>query len=91
MPSASESAANTQTDVNNSKELDKPLMNTKAGLAGNLTGNIAMAVLPAAAAAGLRVLPGPARLEKFPSAYARRLVADRLSQRNLAAVVGRQP
>lgn len=37
----------TQADIDAARQLDAPLMNTGAGMAGNLAGNVGMAVLPA--------------------------------------------
>lgn len=39
-------AAGVQADIDEAKRLDAPLMNTGAGIAGNLAGNVAMTVLP---------------------------------------------
>lgn len=38
---------NIQSDIDESKKLDAPLMNTKAGVAGNISGTIATTLLPA--------------------------------------------
>lgn len=51
MPSAAESAAATNADVAESKRLDVPLMETKAGMAGNIGAQIAGTMLPLGAAA----------------------------------------
>ena len=55
MPSAADSAQATNADVAESRKLDAPLMDTWAGVAGNVTGQIATAMLPlgAAKAAGV--------------------------------------
>lgn len=39
-----------QSDIDEAKRLDAPLMKTKAGIAGNIGGNIAMVAIPGAAA-----------------------------------------
>ncbi len=57
MPSAAQSSAITDADVAESRALDKPLMDTKAGLAGNIGGTIASSLLPIAGAAKIGV-PG---------------------------------
>ncbi len=64
MPSAAQSAAQTNTDVSEAKTLDEPLLETKAGLAGSIGGNIAPTMLGAgglaAAGSGVgRVLLNP--------------------------------
>lgn len=46
MPSAAASAAATNAAVNESQRLDQPLMNTGAGVAGNLAGSAATTMLP---------------------------------------------
>lgn len=50
-----------QADVDESKRLDAPLMNTGAGMAGNITGNVA-AALPAAYIPGAASIPGAAAI-----------------------------
>lgn len=56
-PTAKASAQATQNDINETKELSKPLMKTKAGLAGNIAGNVALA-LPAAFIPGANTVAG---------------------------------
>ncbi len=54
-----------QNDINQAKTMDAPLMNTGAGLAGNVTGQIGMALAPAGALArtgGLAAKAGQAWL-----------------------------
>ncbi len=51
LPTAQESAAATTADIDESRQLDAPLMDTKAGIAGNITGNVAATMLPAGIAA----------------------------------------
>ena len=46
MPSAASSAAATNADVAESRQLDAPLMGTKAGIGGNIAGNVAATMLP---------------------------------------------
>lgn len=55
MPSAAESAQATNADVAESRKLDEPLMNTGAGFAGNVAGNIASTLVPLGVAANLPV------------------------------------
>lgn len=42
-----------QQEIDNAKQLDAPLMNTGAGLGGNIAGNVALALGPGAAVKGL--------------------------------------
>lgn len=58
-PTAKASAAATQADIDERKALDKPLMNTKAGFAGNIGGNVTVA-LPAAFIPGAQGIAGAA-------------------------------
>jgi hypothetical protein len=58
MSSASNSAAATQRDIETSRELDKPIMDTKAGMAGDVTGNLAATLLPLGAAARFSPVAG---------------------------------
>ena len=44
-------SAKVQADIDETKKLDKPLMDTGSGMAGNIAGNVAAAVLPAGALA----------------------------------------
>jgi hypothetical protein len=53
--------SSTNQDVSNTRQLDAPLMNTKAGMGGNLTGNIA-ATLPAMTVPGVNTYTGAAAL-----------------------------
>jgi hypothetical protein len=46
MPSAAKSAAATDADVTESRARDAPLMDTKAGMGGNVTGNILTTMVP---------------------------------------------
>jgi hypothetical protein len=48
MPTALESARQTDQAVAEARQLDKPLMDTKAGIAGDIAGNIAMTAVPGA-------------------------------------------
>lgn len=48
MPTALESAQQTDQAVAEARQLDKPLMDTKAGVAGDILGNIALAAVPGA-------------------------------------------
>lgn len=52
-----------QESIDESKRLDQSLMNTGAGFAGNIAGNVGMAVLPGAGLAGLGVKGAPAALK----------------------------
>lgn len=45
MPTAKESAAKTQEEVNESKLIDAPLMKTAGGVTGNIAGNVATSLL----------------------------------------------
>lgn len=45
LPTAQASAAQTQADVDESRRLDAPLMDTGGGVAGNIAGNVAMTVV----------------------------------------------
>lgn len=58
-PSAKASAAATQAEVDEAKQRDAPLMNSGAGMAGNLTGNVAVA-LPSVFVPGAASIPGAA-------------------------------
>jgi hypothetical protein len=50
-----------QADIDEARKLDAPLMNTGAGMAGNLTGNLA-ALLPALAIPGANTVAGAAAI-----------------------------
>lgn len=58
-PTAKASAAITQNDINESKQIGAPLMRTKEGLGGNIAGNVTMA-LPVAFVPGANTLTGAA-------------------------------
>jgi len=51
VPSAAQSAEQTNAEVTESRAIDKPLMETKAGLGGDIAGSIAGSMLPLGAAA----------------------------------------
>lgn len=51
----------TQADIDESKRLDAPLMATKAGIGGNIAGNVVSA-LPAVAIPGAATVPGAAAI-----------------------------
>jgi len=57
MPTARDSAAATQADINESRKMDKPLVNTTAGTVGNIGGKVALA-LPTVAIPGSQTLLG---------------------------------
>ncbi len=61
VPGVSEREQQLQREIDESRKLDAPLMATGAGLAGNITGNVA-AFAPAAAIPGAATLPGAALL-----------------------------
>lgn len=69
MPSADSSAAETQQSIDEHRQLDKPLMNTTAGLAGNIAGNIATMVIPAAGVAKGAALTGDAALANVAKGF----------------------
>lgn len=48
MPTALESARQTDQAVTEARQLDKPLMDTKAGVAGDIAGNISLTAIPGA-------------------------------------------
>ena len=56
-PTAAASAKATQEDIDDRKVMSKPLMKSKAGFAGNIAGNVAMAV-PAAFIPGANTVVG---------------------------------
>ena len=57
MPSAKASAEATDADVAESRRLDKPLMATGSGIAGNIAGNIASTMIPLAGVSSKLVNP----------------------------------
>lgn len=59
MPTAKDSAAATEADINDSKRRDAPLMNTTAGKVGNVTGAVATA-LPTVFIPGVNTVTGSA-------------------------------
>lgn len=59
MPTAKASAAATQEDINQSRVIDKPLMDTTAGTVGNVAGNVAIA-LPTVFVPGAQTVAGSA-------------------------------
>lgn len=59
LPTAAASAAATEADIAESRRLDAPLMDTKAGLAGTLVGNVALAA-PTAMIPGANTVTGAA-------------------------------
>ena len=69
MPSAASSAAETQKNIDEAKQLDKPLMNTTAGQAGNIAGNIASVVIPASGLAKGAEIAGDAGLANAARAF----------------------
>jgi hypothetical protein len=67
MPSAESIAARTNAEEAESRTLDAPLMNTKAGMAGSIVSNIATTMLPVGAAAQTGSLAARALLN--PTTY----------------------
>lgn len=90
MPTAAQSAQQTQQDVDEARHLDAPLMKTGGGIAGNIVGNVAATVL------GGRALQGAGALAKSQMlARAGQAVAAPAGYRQAAAtgaaLAGAQP
>ena len=73
-------------DVRQSRQLDRPLMDTGAGFAGNLAGNIGMALTPGGAVKAASMVPAAARAAPGLSALGTALIAPR--SLGTAAAVG---
>jgi hypothetical protein len=73
-------------DVRQSRQLDRPLMDTGAGFAGNMAGNIGMALTPGGAFKAASMLPAAGRAAPGLSALGGALIAPR--SLGTAAAVG---